>query len=187
MRRHSPTAPNLVRCYPLWSVFLGTRVATCEREMTRQSGNTADMIVKVRKCWYDAADSDCFTLPCSDCAAKINQSGINIAGADTREHRVSHFVASTTLRIARMQRQTFAYAKSRMSRSEQRLSTWHDAQRLRAIPARACSANQPAVHSRRFTTGPILTKYGQQLKPRLFQYESTRHDRPQQHRPAYRL
>jgi deoxycytidylate deaminase len=59
--------------------------------MTRQSGNNADMIVKVRKRWYDAADSVCFTLPCSDCAAKINQSGINIVG-------VSHFVAFTTLR-----------------------------------------------------------------------------------------
>jgi hypothetical protein len=39
------------------------------------------MIVKVRERWYDAADSDCFTLPCSDCAATINQSGINIVGA----------------------------------------------------------------------------------------------------------
>jgi len=56
------------------------------------------MIVKVWKCWYDAADSDCFTLPCSDCAAKINQSGINIVGADAGKHRVSHFVAFTTLR-----------------------------------------------------------------------------------------
>jgi deoxycytidylate deaminase len=56
------------------------------------------MIVKVRKRWYDAADSVCFTLPCSDCAAKINQSGINIVGDDTGKHRVSHFVTFTTLR-----------------------------------------------------------------------------------------
>jgi hypothetical protein len=66
--------------------------------MTRQGGNSADMIVKVRECWYDAADSDCFTLPCLDCEAKINQSGINIVGADAGKHRVSHFVGFTTLR-----------------------------------------------------------------------------------------
>src|SRR5206468_11624133 len=91
MRRHSPTAPNLVRCYPPWNLVMELARRNLQPRMTRHGGNNTDMIAKVPE--YSARCGRLISARaiCSaraNCDPIVDQSRIRVTSADASEHRL---------------------------------------------------------------------------------------------------